>query len=284
MQNDFNAARSLYLKAREIDKTDFRVNYGLGSAFLRIQFYQQALRYLEFAEQFVPADKASELRVRMAIAYRGTGARSKAKKYAQQAVDADPDDYTAQEVLAVAQVEDGEYDSALEHIDAMVRIANDRLADGPSEPGNIQFLISTLDRKLEVLNMYHLTMYEKDPTGKPTNRLNPGRESAAAASLLPLIDIELKKGELRKILRMHGVLPLVKRAVEYDPSNTEIWMRLGLLYVNTSQVDLAIGAFQKIIALDPNHASAAEHLALLEAPLSPAVGDGDPAAAIPSEP
>ena len=277
-QDDFNTARQYYLKAREIDKTDFRVNYRLGTAYLAIRFYQQALRFLEFAEPLVPTEKAAELKVRMAIGYRGTGARSKAKEYARQAVALDPEDYTAREVPAVALMDDGDFDQARGHIDAMVKIARDRLAEDRSQPGRIQFLLGALGRKLEGLNYYHRSLYEKDPSGQPTDRLLPGQDTTAAASLLPLIKTELQRAELEKILRLHQIITLASRAVEFDPANKELWMTLGLLYLNTSQTSSAIESFQKIIALDPDHAGAADQLDLLNAPLK-----ADPVATQPAE-
>ena len=80
----------------------------------------------------------------------------------------------------------------------MVKIAKSRLAEEPSEPGHIQFLLGALVRKLEGLNHYHRSMYEKDPTGRPTDRLSPGRETEAAASLQPVIDATLPLGLLAR--------------------------------------------------------------------------------------
>lgn len=284
LQDDFNTARSLYMQAREIDQTDFRVNYRLGSAYLNVRFYRQGLLYLEDAEESAPADKLAELKTRMAIAYRGTGARSKAKEYASAAVALDPENYTAREVLVVARLDDEEYDRARGDVEFLVDIARKKLSEEPSEPRNVQFLISALDRKLQVLNKYHLSLYEKDPSGNPTDRLLPGQAAAAAASLLPVIEAELQKGELANVLRMHNVMPLATRAVEYDPSNAELWETLAWIQFNTSQIPAAIESFQKVVELDPNHARAAEQLKLLNAPLKAEPVEEQPAEAAPSEP
>ena len=284
LQNDFSTARSFYMQARQIDKTDFRVNYRLGSAYLSIRFYQQGLRFLEFAEPFAPADKLAELKTRMALAYRGTGARSKSKEYASAAVALDPDNYTARDVLVVARLEDRQFDLARGEVEPMVDIARKKLSDDPSDPGNVRFLISAFDRKLQVLNQYHLSLYERDPSGNPTDQLLPGRDADAGASLLPVIEVELQKSELAKVLRLHGLMPLASRAVEYDPGNTELWEALALLQFNTSQIQAAIASFQKVIELDPNHARAAEQLKKLKAPLKAEPAEEQPAEAAPSEP
>lgn len=284
LQNDFSTARSFYMQARKIDKTDFRVNYRLGSAYLSIRFYQQGLRFLQFAEDFAPADKLAELKTRMALAYRGTGARSKSKEYASAAVALDPDNYTAREVLVVARLEDRQFDLARGEVEPLVNIARKKLSEEPSDPQNVQFLISALDRKLQVLNQYHLSLYEKDPSGNPTDQLLPGRDADAAASLLPVIEVELQKSELAKVLRLHGLMPLATRAVEYDPNNTELWEALASLQLYTSQTQAAIESFQKVIELDPDHARAAEQLKQLNAPLEAQPVEEQPAEAAPSEP
>jgi tetratricopeptide (TPR) repeat protein len=268
---DFNTARQWYLKGKEIDTTDFRVNHGLGRAYLGIRQWRQALLYLEVAERTAPADKLAELKIQLASAYRGTGSRNRALKYAEEAVSLDPNSYAARDGLIAARLESQQYAPAMDDGDAIVRIAREAFDANPSNPSNMQLLLGAMQRKLQVLEAYHLSFYQRDPSGNPTDRLLPGQQADAARSLKLYVDAMVMANELQRVYGLYQPIMLIRKAVEYDQNNPELWNTLGLLYVNTSQVQPAIDAFRKALEADPANQRAAEQLERLNAaPTAPA--------------
>ncbi len=271
---DFTTARQFYLQGKQIDPSDFRVNHGLGRSYLNIKQHRQALLYLEVAEKAAPPEALAQLKVELAMAYRATGSRNRALKYAQDAVALDPNNYDARNALIAARLEAEQYTPALDDADAIVRIARERFDANPSNPGNLELLLSAMQRKLQVLQAYHLSFYQKDPSGNATDRLLPGQEANAARSLKLYVDAMVTANELERVYGLYQPIMLMNKAVQYDGSDAELWNTLGLLYVNTSQVQPAIDAFRKALEADPGNQRAAEQLERLNAGQASATSGG----------
>ena len=55
-------------------------------------------------------------------------------------------------------------------------------------------------------------------------------------------------------------LSLMKKVVRSDPENADAWNYIGFSHRKLDQLDLALPAYQKALAIDPNHRGANEYL------------------------
>lgn len=265
-RGDMSAARSVYMELqRGAGKDDYRVAFGLGRVYTKTLNWRLALRNLEIADRVAPQTEKSKIRTYLALVYRGVGGRSKARQNADDALKLDPKNFDAWEILATLLNEAKEYEQARETVERLVEVARERLIEDPSRPRHVMQLQRALEAKLSVWGGYYGTLCEQDPKGNSLDKILVGRESEAAATVARIIETEIQKSEITRVMSLWGVLPLAERNCELEPGNAQYWMTLGLLYLNTFQPHLAVEAFRKVLEIDPGNAEAQRQIAALGA-------------------
>jgi Tfp pilus assembly protein PilF len=97
MQDRFEDGLAVLHQALVIDSTDARVWNNLGTAFLQQRQYVEAQHWLEGAIRQRPNDATQHLK--LADAYRGTGAIAQAREVLKKALKLSPDDERARRML-----------------------------------------------------------------------------------------------------------------------------------------------------------------------------------------
>lgn len=263
---DTNSARVFYSRALEISATEFRALYGLARYYIRAGYWRQALTYLEKAEPLIPRAVRGEFKLNMAIVYHELQQRTAARAAAEEAVQLDPENFTALDLLSTIRLNEGEYDESRRLVERMIAVAR-KLAQ--ADPGNVDAvrrLLSAETSRFNVLSSYVQSLYVRNAAGERTDRLQPGQESAAAKGLAQMIDARVAQVEIQYVLGLHGAIVFAERAVAYAPDDAAAHLQLGRLYLGTSQAARAVAEFQTVLRLDPANADAKRQLDLLGAP------------------
>lgn len=273
------AARQYYLRARKMQPGDFRANWGLGRIYVDRRIYRQAVTYLEIARPVAPPDKLSEVLVKLAQAYGGSGQTPKGFAALTEALASDPTNVDALNLMVSLRMTTNEYEPALDASAKLVEIARANLMREPGQRQYVQELDGAYDTRLRTLRAYHQTLYELLPDGRRSDRLMKGRESLAAAQLREMMNIAIIRAELQRVdTYFQALILFADRAVQYDPTNVEGLLTVAGLYASTSQWDLAVETYQRVLQIDPSNAEAQQRLDALMQQVSPATPTSQPAA------
>jgi tetratricopeptide (TPR) repeat protein len=275
-RRDFMNARTTYLDLHKAQPGNFDINLGLGRIFVMIQYWRQAPRYLEEADKVARPDQKAEVKVLLAMAYRGSGELALALKAAEAAVTADSSNFDALAVVVDVRLALEQYDQAAGDARALVEVATRAVESKRGDVALLRNLAGAHDALINVLRLHYTTLYARDAAGKPTDELLPGREKDAAAFLQQIVDVMVRAAEVQHQLAYHDALVLAEKSATLDPQNPAVLEKAALLLLNTDQTEVAVKVFQRILEIDPSHTTAIRELNRLNAPLTSQPAPSDP--------
>lgn len=267
--SDVEKARKNWLLARAAAPSDFGANFGLGRLYLTSSIHRQAAHYLETAASVAPPDRALEVLILLARARRGAGDRGGAFEATQQALQIDPESFEAVELLTglLTQIAEGEedLDRALTEAKRLVQIAGSTLETEGITLEGVQRLQAAYGAELSVLGAYSVVCFERNPDGRLSDRLLPGKELLAANSLSQSVDILLRQTDLQRTLAYFQIVTLAEKAVEFDGgSNPRTLTDLGSLLVATGRLEEAAQMFRRALEFDQDNETARRQLEALQ--------------------
>lgn len=268
-QTDFTAARKWFGDVLGLEPLNFRANLGLGKVWHASRYWRQAAQYLEKAEQVAPQDKRAEVKRLLASVYAGMGDTGRALAKARESVEADPRDLDSREalvdVLLTAGARDPQYlEQALTAADTYVAAAEGALNEAPAERKHAERLERAYQYRLGTLRAFLTSLYERDVHDQPTDRLRPGRQADAAATLARMAESTRRHAAVRTLLADHDAVVLLERAVQYEPDNLRHLEALAAAYERTRNGEGLVEACRRILQIDPNHAQARKVLGIVE--------------------
>lgn len=270
-------ARELWLQLRQARPNDFRANLGLGSWYLKARIPRQATAYLEIAERVAPAERLPDVLALLASAYREDRNLTRALATAQRALDMDPNHIGARQEMVTLRYMRDQFEQALAEANTLLEIIQRAARARPTDPGVLAQLLSAYDMRNTVLRALYVGVNERNERGEAVDRPLPGREAEAANILHQISENLVLQAELRRTLALFDVLPILERAVQFDPDNVSYRMQYGLVLRETGHVDKALEQFRRVLELDPAHEGARRQIEQLGAPATqpaPAVESG----------
>lgn len=266
---DLETARHIYKnRLKPFYPTEFRVEFGMGRIYVALQYWRQAVAFLESAERLSPADKRGEVYKMLAMAYRGQGTLAKALDIADKAAGLLPDDFLTRKILLLLRVDTRNFELAFKDADVLVQLASRQVREQPANFEKLKQLDEAYTTQVQLLRAFHSTLYVRNAAGQPTDQLLPGKEVEAASTLKQVVDILVAQAELQHTMTFHNLLPMAEKAVEYTPDNVRYLLDLGLLQRNTAHTEQAVSTFQKVLEKEPGNPDATRHLKELNAPLT----------------
>jgi tetratricopeptide (TPR) repeat protein len=246
--------------------------------------------YLETAAKVVPADPpelAPRTLVSLTQAYRGAGDLDQAVQTSQRAVQVvetqlktvsptaalESARFEAWYALAAVRTEianrvrrQEDYDRALGFAERLIQIAGEQLeADGTSLPG-VERVQSAYGLQLQILYAYREILFERNPSGRLSDRLIPGMQGLAGAITGKTVDVMLRQADLDRTLAHFQIRQIAEMSVSYDGgTNPKSLMNLGTLQVATGQVEQAAVTFRRVLEIDPANELAQQQLDAIQA-------------------
>jgi len=277
-QQEYFAARNYYREVLNVEQTNLDANVGLARIYLMTRMFRQAASYLETAQRVAPPDRLPEVLTMLAASYRGRGSLLDALNAAQRAVDLAPQNVEARQTLIAVLMEADRFDPAMTHAAALTELATAKVRENPASREGLMQLLGAYGMQEQVLRAFHNTLYEYSPSGEPTDRPLPGKQAQAAGVIKQIVDLRVLQAEVARTVTYFDILELARKAAQYQPENPQYHLLCGQLYVKMSQIDAAIGEFQRVLELAPGDADATRYLRELNAPLTsqPAAAAGTP--------
>lgn len=271
---NFDRARDYFKRVLDLEPSNFRANLGTGKIYLGNRTWRQARFFLEQAEAVAPAERQGEVKRLLALVYAGLGEATRSIEKAQAAVQADPEDLDSLQTLVEIRLEIARRDPrqlapAVAEAEDFVKRAAQEVEQAPWERSRLLRLLQAYQDQTNILREYHNSLYERDVHNQPTDRLRPGNSAEASAVLMRLAEKMRLDAQLRTVLTEHDVVTVLERAVEYEPENVRYLETLADGYQRISDRDKAIATYQRILAVQPDHAAATEQLRRLGAPAQP---------------
>jgi len=271
-RQDAEEAEKRWKAVREIQPNDFGANWGLGRLNLTRQTsLRPAIYYLEIAESVVPADDPalkSQVLVALTQAYAGNQENRKALDTVREVLRADPDNFNANYLLAalrarLAQTED-DYDQALAAAERVVDIVRRDLETSGTSEERVRRLQSAYQLELDILRVSGNVLFERNPDGSLSDRLQQGKSQRAAKTFSKTVDIMVRQADLQRTLSYYRIIQLAAQAVQYDATPGTL-MNLELLQKAVGQYAEASETFSHVLEIDPLHKEARRQLEALHA-------------------
>jgi len=267
---DVQSAIRSFQKARSVKENDFRSNLGLGKAYFRAKLFRNAVMYLETAALVTPPDRIGEVYTVLAESQRGAGNVSRAIEAIDRALKADPDNVAANTFQIQLKLERSEISEALALTDRLLAVVKKSLDDSKNKQEALKRIADAYDLRLMAIQELERSMHVKDPQGRVTDQVIPGREAEAAAAVLAYVDTSLQRSELAITISYFQPIELLRESLKYDPTNVKIMLRAAVLLRNTFQDNLAVEVYQRVLTIEPANAEAKAALSELGAPEKPA--------------
>jgi tetratricopeptide (TPR) repeat protein len=281
--NDYNNARENFKKVIEIEPSNFKANLALGKIWIATRYWRQAIAFLQDAEKVAPPTGRAEVKRLLARALAASGQIQKGIEKAQEAVQADPDDLDALQILIEIRqnsaIQDPQQlEPTLADADKFVQKATQAVERKPWDDETLARLDKAYDAKADALRALHNSFFQRDVQKRAVDRLLPGKGPDAAAILVRLAETKRAQALLKLILAEHDALKLTERALQddYDAKNVKFLEYLVASYeqlqeltarlagpgvVNdTAMRDRAVEACRKIMDLDPQNELARQYL------------------------
>jgi tetratricopeptide (TPR) repeat protein len=279
-------ARQNWREVLKIQSNDFGANFGLGRLELSSGVGRNALHYLEIAASVAPADRAAEVLIALARAYDGSRMRDQAIETIRKALTFDSSSFEGWYVLARLRtevaVDDEGFNQALDDAERLLEIVGNELQVNGITRENVQKLQLAYQVKLDALKSSGEILFEPNPDGTVSDRILPGKERQAAATISESVDVLLRLAELRQTLAYFDIVELAEKAVEYDQgTNPSTLLDLGWLQKATGQTNQAIETFRRVLELDPGNEAARRQLGTLQAPAPFPAAGSQPARPLP---
>ena len=273
-QHDAEEAQKRWMAVRRIQQNDFGANWGLGRLYLQGSSgrgsARNAILYLEVAESVLPASEPElkpKVLLALAQAYSADGQTSRAMEKVRQVLAVAPDDYDACYFLIALRLGSAQsaddYDQALSDAERLVQVVRRELEASGTTLEGAQRLAAAYQMEIQVLKGSASVVFERNPDGSLSDRLLPGKEKRAAATITKTVDAMLRYTDLQRTLAYFQIAEVAAKAVEYD-ANPDTLMELGLLQKATGQSAKAIETFRKVLEIDPLHKEARRQLDALQ--------------------
>lgn len=263
-QGNINPARRDYTAVLNVQKSDFRANFGMGRIWLGNRYYRQAIHFLETAVAVAPPDKKVAATVMLAQAYKSGGSLKQALEAVTVALQLKPDSIPALDLLAVTLADGKDLDRAMDASDKLLAACREEFAREPANSSKVYQLLSANKTRLAVLQSSRELLFARDSRGNLVDQVIPGREREAASVLNQILDILVVQQSLQNTLAYHDMRVMAERMVQYDSENAQYWLQYGVLCAKTYDNEKAAEMFHKVLEIDPNNADARQQLELLE--------------------
>ncbi len=287
--NDYSLARTFYLKVLESEAANFKANLGIGRIWLDAGYWRQALAYLEKAEAVAPESGRAEAKRLLASNLLQLRRLNDALNKIQEAIAADPTDLEARQILVRIRMELARMQADVERMRPLLSQAREdankcvqlatTLAEGdPWNPTRLRQLQSAFQLRLEVLDAYHKSLYERSLHGETIDRLRPGLGPEAAEALNQIAEYRRQLGLLQIIMVEHDALVYLETAVSdrYDPRNPHHLGNLAATYLQIEDLtarlvgrgvfadrkmhERAAETYRKVLEFDPQNEPARRFL------------------------
>lgn len=264
---DFDSARNLLKDVLKDEPSNFRANLGLGRFYFDSHYPRLATAYLEKAAKVAPPGRQAETLRLLASSLAGEGNRVAAVSTAEQAVNADPTDLSSIANLIQIYLEAEQFENALERAKALVEAARQAHEAKLADRAALEQLIGAYQVQIRCLAAYYSLLCKRDSRGRPTDRLDAGKEAEAVRVLSEIATAQEETAKLNWELSYHQTLQIIEPVAGYQSeegrarleNNTGHLLNLAGLYWATHQTERAVELFNRIISLQkPSDANPAE--------------------------
>jgi hypothetical protein len=165
---------------------------------------------------------------------------------------------------AQAAVTLDDFNEALGDASQLVVIAESVIETDGMAPDRLQSLSQAYALRLTVLGAYQGILFERNPDGTPSDRLQAGMEETASDINTAIVDTWMKRADLQRSIEHFQIMEFAKTAAEYaGGAQPEMLVRLGSLQVATGQLADAAATFERVLELDPANEPAQQQLEAL---------------------
>jgi tetratricopeptide (TPR) repeat protein len=273
-QQNAEEAQKRWMAVRKIQQNDFGANWGLGRLYLQGSSgrgsARNAILYLEVAESVLPAAEPElkpQVLLALAQAYNADGQTSRAMEKVREVLAVAPDNYEACYFLVALRLGSAQsaddFDQALSDAERLVQVVRKELEASGTTLEGAQRLATAYQMEIQVLKNSVSVVFERNPDGSLSDRLLPGKEKRAAATIAKTVDAMLRYTDLQRTLAYFQIAEVAAKAVQYD-ANPDTLMELGLLQKATGQSAKAVETFRKVLEIDPLHKEARRQLDALQ--------------------
>jgi tetratricopeptide (TPR) repeat protein len=253
-----------YTRYKAINPSDPAVYYGRGSCYLARDAYALAIEDLQYLVDRLEPNHIAGL-TNLSLAYRGSAVEKnydpklfeQAVRYMKQAVSVaenstEPDiqkmlpelryrlgrlSFEHQQILARAQVEQANYDEAIESLRLSIQEATDMSKKNPEDSEALNQILLGYDALSEIYNT---------------------KASQATEDSQPYIEmarITTQRSEVLVRQSQLASLSFLKKAVEVEPKVADNWITLADVYVKLGDVKNSIQAVNKAISIEPDNSA-----------------------------
>ena len=246
-----------YMRIVEMDKKNVRAWSEIGSIYFKAGSFEQSID--AYKKALLLGDTSPKIHKNLAYAHTQAGNFSEATPLLLKAIDLerDPAEKAALfNILGDVYRRVGDYDNAV--------VAYEK-ADGHTEPPSLQVLSSPLQPVEQPGVALEVQSSMESPVKTPPvmNRIVPsvGQE----IHINPGIQAQVVGLQRMEGLGNRNITPVVNgvEAVQPDPKNADLLVRLGKMYVKMGAVEKALEAFEKSVILDPANGKTYFELGLL---------------------
>lgn len=271
-EENYNGARDYFMQVLQAEPANFEANLNLGQIWIANRSWRQATYYLEQAERVAPRDERAEVKRLLAFSLAGEGKIGPAIAKAQEAVSISPNDYDVIRTLAeilqrVAGRDPRMVEQMLRASEQLVALAAGDVDGNPGDQRAVARLELAYQYELSALTTYYQSLQLTGPRGEPLDQVQPGREAEAADALLELAKTRDLHQTVRATLTTFDTIELLGRAVELQPEDVEALELLAQKFRVVRAQDAAVGVYQRILELAPDHEEAKSYLTRVGAPL-----------------
>lgn len=234
-----------HLKAKEIydvclkrSPDDWRANFGLGNIYLQREYYKLARPLLERAAALAPEKSRAQVRVNLAVAFRGLHQMPEAIEQARLAIAHDPSSLEARRMLISLYLEDKRLEDAVaENVGALGYIRKNLTAQ-PDDRQMLAQMIQVLGQMIDLL--------QRKLAAQPDD----------ATVRLQLIDNMEQQGLIGQQLTYYQELDLLQPALDKTPDNPDLLLARARLLHLVGRPAQAVADLRKILAASPNNTKA----------------------------
>ena len=281
--NNYNEARENFKKVIELEPSNFEANLNLGKIWIASRYWRQAISFLQEAEKVAPESGRAEVKRLLAQALAASGQTPKGLDKAQEAIQVNPDDLDAQQILveirqSAATQDPQQLEPLLADADKFVQKAMQAVERKPWDRETLALLNKAYEYKSDALIAKNNSFYQRDVHRAAVDRLLPGKGPDAAAVLVRIAENKRAQALLKLVLAEHDAMELTERSVQddYDARNIKFLTALVAAYEQLQTLtarmagpnvmndatlhDRATDVCRKIIELDPANEIARQYL------------------------
>jgi tetratricopeptide (TPR) repeat protein len=239
-----------YNSCSKLSPGDWRVDYGLGTVYLQMNYYRLAKPFLERALQLAPQQQArGRVAYNLARCYRGLHQTSEAVDKARQARADDPTNFEVRLLLIslYANAVPPRLDDALAEVDATVDTLRADLAKAIDDRPKVQQLLQILGMRVELLTA-KIRLQSDEP-----------------AVRLQVADAMEQASQVDQLVTYYNAIEQVEAALQKAPQDPDVLFAHARLQHLVGRSAKAAEDLQAVLKITPNDVRARQLLEKIEA-------------------